>query len=111
MLSSSFNHSRGNHIMTTFFVTRHAGAKQWAALQGIDCDVCVAHLDPVLVQAGDVVIGTLPINLAAIVCKQGGRYLHLSLEMPLSARGKELSAEDLANYGAKLEEFVITRGN
>ncbi|MCB1660157.1 MAG: CRISPR-associated protein Csx16 [Pseudomonadales bacterium] len=96
--------------MTTYFVTRHAGAKEWATLQGIDCDVCVAHLDPVLVQQGDVVIGTLPINLVAIVCEQGGRYLHLSLELPLCARGKELSAKDLALYGAKLQEFVVTRG-
>ena len=96
--------------MAVYFVTRHAGAKQWAALQGIQCDVCVPHLDPVLVQQGDVVIGTLPINLVAIVCEQGGRYLHLSLELPLEARGKELSPSDLQKYGAKLEEFVVGRG-
>lgn len=96
--------------MTTYFVTRHAGAKQWAALQGVKCDVCVPHLDPVLVKEGDVVIGTLPINLVAIVCEQGGRYLHLSLELPLEARGKELSSKDLLKYGAKLEEFVVRRG-
>ena len=95
--------------MATYFVTRHAGAKQWAALQGIACDVCVPHLDPVLVKEGDVVIGTLPINLAAIVCEQGGCYLHLSLELPLEARGKELGACDLLKYGAKLEEFVVTK--
>lgn len=95
--------------MTTYFVTRHAGAKEWAALQGIVCDACVSHLDPVLVKQGDVVIGTLPINLAAIVCEQGGRYLHLSLELPLEARGKELSPSDLQKYGAKLEEFVVGR--
>ncbi|MCB1658372.1 MAG: CRISPR-associated protein Csx16 [Moraxellaceae bacterium] len=96
--------------MTVYLVTRHAGAKQWAALQGLVCDVCVPHLDPVLVKAGDVVMGTLPINLAAIVCEQGGRYLHLSLELPLAARGKELSPQDLERYGAKLEEFVVGRG-
>lgn len=93
--------------MATYFVTRHAGAKQWAALQGIACDVGVPHLDPVLVKQGDVVIGTLPINLAAIVCEQSGRYL--SLELSLEVRGKELSASDLLKYGAKLEEFIVTK--
>ena len=96
--------------MAVYFVTRHAGAKEWAMLQGVACDVCVPHLDPVLVKEGDVVIGTLPINLAAIVCEQGGRYLHLSLQLPLEARGKELSPADLVKYGAKLEEFVVGRG-
>lgn len=99
----------GNYTMTVYFVSRHAGAKEWAALQGLTCDVCVPHLDPVLVKEGDVVIGTLPINLAAIVCEQGGRYFHLSLELPLEARGKELSPSDLQKYGAKLEEFVVKK--
>ena len=66
--------------MAVYFVTRHAGAKEWAMLQGVACDVCVAHLDPVLVKEGDVVIGTLPINLVAIVCEQGGRNCLWRLE-------------------------------
>ncbi|MBP8111223.1 MAG: CRISPR-associated protein Csx16 [Agitococcus sp.] len=95
--------------MTTYFVTRHAGAKAWAQMQGISCDVCVAHLDPAIVQKGDVVIGTLPINHVVEVCARGAIYLHLSLNLPLEARGQELTAEDLQRYGAKLEELVARR--
>lgn len=32
--------------MTTFFVSRHSGAVEWAARQGIRVDKLVAHLDP-----------------------------------------------------------------
>lgn len=71
-------------------------------------DRVVAHLDPDTIQSGDVVIGTLPVNLAARVCAHGGRYLHLSLELPLEWRGRELSAADLRRCGARLEEFQVT---
>jgi CRISPR-associated protein Csx16 len=95
--------------MTVYFVSRHVGAKDWAIEQGIACDVCIPHLDPALVQPGDVVIGTLPVNMAAIVCEQGGRYLNLSLNLPLEARGRELSAGELKKYGARVEEFVVSK--
>ncbi len=67
----------------------------------------LAHLDAETVQPGDVVIGTLPVNLAARVCERGGRYLHLSLEIPPDWRGRELSAVDLRRCGARLEEYRI----
>ncbi|MFZ1828214.1 MAG: CRISPR-associated protein Csx16 [Candidatus Competibacteraceae bacterium] len=94
--------------MTTLFVSRHPGAQQWAAEENIAVDAVIAHLDPDTVQPGDVVIGTLPIHLAARVCQRGGRYLHLSLELPPEWRGRELSAADLRRFGARLEEFQVT---
>lgn len=94
--------------MTTFFVSRHPGALDWAAGEGVVVDRVVAHLDPETVQPGDVVIGTLPIHLAARVCARGGRYLHLSLELPPEQRGRELSAADLRRFGARLEEYRVT---
>lgn len=95
--------------MTTFFVSRHPGATAWAAEQGLAVDRPVAHLDVAEVQPGDVVIGTLPVNLAAAVCAQGARYLHLSLDLPPQWRGRELSAEDMATCGARLEEYSIQK--
>jgi CRISPR-associated protein Csx16 len=95
--------------MTTWFITRHRGAVEWAARHGIAVDQWVAHLDPADVQAGDVVVGTLPVNLAAEVCAHGARYLNLSLDLPAEARGRELTAEDLERYGATLEEFIVGR--
>ena len=93
--------------MTTLFVSRHPGALAWAAEEGIRADRQVAHLDPETVQPGDVVIGTLPVNLAARVCERGGRYLHLSLALPPDWRGRDLSAADLRQIGARVREYRI----
>ncbi len=93
--------------MTTLFVSRHPGAREWAAEEGVIVDAVVAHLDPDTIQPGDVVIGTLPIHLAARVCERGGRYLHLSLELPPDWRGRELSAADLRSCGARLEAYRV----
>ncbi len=76
--------------MTTYFVTRHPGALEWAAVEGVIVDRVLAHFDPECTQPGDVVLGTLPINLAARVCARGGRYLHLSVEVPPEWRGRGL---------------------
>lgn len=95
--------------MTTFFVTRHPGASAWAARQGLAVDRLMAHLDPAEVGAGDTVIGTLPVNLAAAVCDKGARYVHLTLDLPPDWRGRELSAADMAACGARLEEYRVQR--
>jgi len=95
--------------MTTYFVSRHPGAVEWAARQGIAVDQLVAHLDPEIVQPGDVVIGTLPVNLAAEVCARGARYLNLSLDLPPEARGRELTADELETFGARVEEYLVER--
>lgn len=93
--------------MTTYFITRHPGAKQWAREEGFVIDRLVAHLEPEEIRPGDTVLGTLPVNLAARICEQGARYYHLSLELPLEQRGKELSVEDMRRFGARLEEYRI----
>lgn len=95
--------------MTTFFVTRHPGAIEWAARRGLEVDRRIDHLDPADVRSGDIVIGTLPVNLAAEVCARGARYLNLSLDLPPDARGRELSADELERYGARLEGYAIHR--
>jgi CRISPR-associated protein Csx16 len=93
--------------MTTFLVTRHPGAIAWAARRGIAVDRQVAHLDPADIQPGDTVIGTLPVNLAAQVCARGARFFNLSLDVPAEARGRELSADDLERFGARLEAYDV----
>ena len=96
--------------MTTYFVSRHPGAVEWARRRGITVDRHVAHLDPQIITKDDTVIGTLPVNLAAEVCAREARYLHLSLDLPTAARGRELSAEELDQYGARLERYIIRAG-
>ncbi len=97
--------------MTTWLVTRHSspGTRDWAAQQGIAVDEVIAHLDVERVQAGDMIIGTLPVNLAAEVCARGARYLHLSLDLPAAQRGCELMAEDMLRFGARIEEYRVQR--
>lgn len=95
--------------MTTYFVTRHPGTRAWAAEEGILVDETIEHLDPQALQPGDIVIGTLPVNLAAEVCARGGRYLHLTLELPPEWRGAELTAEDMRRFGARVEEYCVKR--
>ncbi len=95
--------------MSMIFVTRHRGAVDWAQQQGIEVERVWAHLDLDTLQPGDVVIGTLPIHLAAQVCARGGRYWHLALEIPAERRGMELSAAEMQAYGARLEEYSVHR--
>ncbi|MCS6945117.1 MAG: CRISPR-associated protein Csx16 [Sutterellaceae bacterium] len=97
--------------MTVWFVTRHRGAADWAARRGVKVDRFVEHLDVSRVQPGDTVIGTLPVHLAAEVCRRGARYLHLSVDLPPPARGRELSAQELEAFGARLERFVVRRAD
>ena len=93
--------------MTTYFVSRHPGAVEWAAKQGLVIDQQIIHLDPTTVRSGDTVIGTLPVHLAADVCQRGARYLHLVLDLAADARGRELTASDLAASSARIEPFIV----
>jgi CRISPR-associated protein Csx16 len=94
--------------MTTYFVNRHPGASQWAHEEGIAVDHQVGHFEPEWVEAGDRLLGTLPIHLAAEVCRRGGRYFHLEMTVPPEWRGRELSAEDMRRCGARLQEYWVT---
>ena len=100
--------------MTTWFVTRHHGAVFWAADYGVKVNEdddksgkIVADLDVARVKKGDEVIGTLPIHMEAAVIKRGASYTHLSMEIPTSLRGKELTKEQMRECGARLERFDI----
>jgi CRISPR-associated protein Csx16 len=93
--------------MTTWFVSRHAGALQWLEQQGICVDRCVAHLDPAQLEAGDKVIGTLPVHLAGQVCARQAQYWHLSMDVPANKRGSELSLADMHACDARLEPFLV----
>ncbi len=94
-------------LPTTWFVSRHPGAKEWAAENGLKVDKQVDHLNISFIKKGDVVLGTLPVSLAAEVCARGGQYFHLTLEVPPEVRGQELTVGDMRKYGARLEPFRV----
>jgi CRISPR-associated protein Csx16 len=95
--------------MAVVFVSRHPGAAAWAARCRLPVERLIEHLDPADIQPGDVVLGSLPVNLAAEVCARGAAFYHLSLDLPRDARGRELSADELAAYGARLERYEVRR--
>ena len=99
--------STGRRLDITWFVSRHPGAIEWARRERLAIGRWVAHLDPQQVGDGDTVIGTLPVNLAAAVCKRGARYFHLSLQVPAAWRGRELTADELQMLGASLVLYHI----
>jgi CRISPR-associated protein Csx16 len=103
----NFPHLAGQNDVTIFFVSRHPGALNWMRRRGVVFDRHVPHLAVEDVRAGDTVIGSLPVNLAADVCARGAMYRHLSLEVAVADRGQELSADDLDKYQAILTTYFI----
>ena len=95
--------------MSTLFISRHPGAVEWAERQRLQIDRRLTHLDPAAVSSGDIVAGSLPVDLVADVCARGARYLHLALDVPEHARGRELAADELELFGARLEPLVVER--
>ena len=91
----------------TYFISRHKGALEWAQRNGFENAEIIAHFDPSVVRKGDKVIGTLPVHLAGQVCENGGRYFHLSMNVPVDRRGTEISADDMDSFGAHVKEFNI----
>lgn len=61
------------------------------------------------IHPGDVVIGSLPVNLAAEVCARGAIYKHLSIRLEAADRGRELSAEEMDSCEATLENYHVER--
>jgi CRISPR-associated protein Csx16 len=99
--------------MTTWFISRHPGALEWAKVQGLAIDRHCPHLtDNNLandIAAGDTVIGSLPVHLAAIVCQRGATYYNLSLDLPAHLRGKELSAAEVTACNARFEPYHVEK--
>lgn len=91
----------------TYFVSRHAGAQDWAKRKGFDAQP-VAHFDASVISNGDKVLGTLPVQIVADVIARGGTYYHLSMAIPADMRGKDLSADDMDDFGATLQRFHVT---
>jgi len=97
-----------DEAVATYFVSRHAGAKEWARRRALHA-VHVSRLDRERIAPGDVVYGTLPIHLAAAVTEKGGRYYHVEMDVDERQRGLELSADDMERFNARLVEYCVKR--
>jgi len=84
-------------------VTRHAGAIKWLRLHGVEGDV-VSHVTPDDIR-GRVVVGNLPVALAALCSKYGAVDLP---DLRPEDRGRDLAPEEMDSAGAILRWFMIT---
>lgn len=89
--------------MRTIIVTRHAGAVEWLARHGITGEVIPHVADPALIR-GRVVIGALPLHLAAEAECIGSIDLP---GLPPEKRGADLTPEEMDAAGAALHWYVV----
>ena len=89
---------------TILIVARHPGAVEWLRSQSIEGEV-VSHVSDPAILEGRIVVGILPLNLAAQAAQVWSVDLpKLSAEM----RGKELSPEQMDEAGAVLRKYQVT---
>ena len=91
--------------MKTIIVSRHPAAIKWINKYYPDFNgIIKSHIaeDEII---GNRIIGTLPVQLAALAAE----YFHLSIKVPAEMRGKELSIEDMVQFGCKIERFTIKK--
>lgn len=92
-----------------YFVSRHVGAILWAT-KNIQAPVAyITHLDPEIIQKGDIVYGSLPIHIAAEICAKGARFISLVMHIPEELRGKELTADDMNKLSCTVQEYYVEK--
>jgi len=96
--------------MSTIFITRHPGAVEWLKANYpkiAKSATMVSHFDASTTEAGDVIVGILPVNMICDVINHGARFIALQIDLPAELRGKELTVEDMDNCNAKLQEYHV----
>ncbi len=92
----------------TLFVNRNAGAQDWAQENGFAAATVVESFAPDMVEAGDTVVGTLPLPLAAAVHDKGATFIALTMRpVPAELRGTPLSAEQMDELGAATQPMTV----
>lgn len=90
--------------MQTIIVSRHLAVKDWIAKHHPEFKnvKVLAHAKPEDIK-GTIVIGVLPVNLAALC----GEYWALDMNIPEEFRGKELFVEDMEKFGCAISRYRI----
>ena len=94
--------------MTVWFVSRHEGARAWARRQGIRIDRWATHFRAEDAAPGDIVLGTLPFDVAERICAKGCRFFALSMHLSKHQRGCELDSDGMTAVNCRLVEFRVT---
>jgi putative CRISPR-associated protein (TIGR02620 family) len=85
-------------------VTRHKGAVEWLASLGIKGPV-LDHATRKDV-AGKIVIGNIPLHLAEVAKEVWAISLP---DLPKHLRGRDISADEMNQYGAYIRRYRVTR--
>lgn len=100
--------------MTVYFVTQHEYTRRWTRSTAVRrklphaIDLMVERIDPGHLQDGDVVMGTLPMHVAAALESRGIPFWALDLLIPAEKAGRELSATEIASLGATLTRYRVS---
>ena len=92
--------------MTQSIRARHAGTR--ALLQHLESETRT-HLEPDRLRPGDVVIGTLPLALAAAVEARGAAFWSFTFDQRPEDRGQDLPAATLQTRNPRLERYRLER--
>jgi len=86
-------------------VSRHAGAIEWLRRHGVTGEV-VSHVDTDTDLEGKILIGNAPLWIAA----QADEIWTIEMpELPAELRGKDISAEQMEELGAKLGRYYVQK--
>lgn len=89
------------------FVSRHKGAYGWFNKHHPKLAENCEYKNHIITEeiAGNIIIGTLPINLSV----NAEEYWHLTMNIPAEMRGKELTIEDMEALDCKIERYEIKK--
>lgn len=98
-------------ISETLVVSRHRGMQEWILEQGFPEPKVVTHMaDNTPLDKYMIVVGTLPVYMAAKVSDQGAVYLQVITAIPRYLRGQELTKEQVATEcDPKVVQFVVKK--
>ncbi len=89
--------------LENIIVTRHAGALRWLTAKGIVGEA-ITHISSPEQVRGKRVVGGVPLHLAA----EAAEVLAIVMpELPPELRGKELTAEQMEQFGARLLRCAV----
>lgn len=89
---------------TILIVARHSGAVEWLNQRGIVGEV-ISHVSDPSILEGRIVVGILPLNLAAKAKEVWAMDLP---NLPAELRGKELTPTQMDECGATLRKYQVT---
>jgi putative CRISPR-associated protein (TIGR02620 family) len=95
-----------------FIVSRHTASPQWIKekIPHKKFEEVITHLNEEnkkLIRKGDTVIGNLPLEEIAHLCKKGVTFINLHLNLKEEHRGKELSLEEFLQADPELQQYNL----